>query len=120
MTNRPPQSHNDQQDQPDWLGPFEEMANERLGEGSSCEQVHPIMERWFSKLMDSEPPASRDSIMQATSCLASEVLFSSPEYLIEPLLEHASEDEIAIWIEQILLVGRAFEIALKNHELDDL
>lgn len=117
MTNRPAQSQNDQ---PDWLSPFEDMANERLGEGSSCEQIHPVIERWFSKLMDGEPPASRDSVIQATSCLATEVLFSSPEHLIEPLLEYASEDEIAVWIEQILMVGRAFEIALQNRDLDDL
>ncbi len=105
---------------PDWLTPFEDMADQQLGHGSSCEQVHPIVERWFAKLMEGNPPAARDSVTQATSCLATEVMFSSPDYLIESMLEHASEDEVAMWIEQILLVGRAFEISLRNGDLDDL
>lgn len=107
-------------DRPDWLGPFEQMANEQLERGSACEQVHPIIEKWFNKLMDGAPPDSRDSVLQANSCLATEVMYSSPEYLIEAMLEHASEDEIGTWIEQILMIGRAFEISLHNGELDDL
>jgi hypothetical protein len=58
--------------------------------------------------------------MQALSCLATEVLYSSDDNLVSPLMESADEDEVAMWIEQILLVGRAFEIALRNGELDDL
>lgn len=105
---------------PDWLRKIEELANAQLGSGSSCEQVHPIVARWFEKLMDSDPPDSRDSVVQATSCLATEVLLSSPDELMGPLLEHADEDEVVLWIEQILLIGRAFEIALRAGELDDL
>lgn len=105
---------------PEWLRRIEELANAELGTGSSCEQVHPIITRWFEKLMDSDPPESRDSVLQATACLATEVLYSSPEHLINPLLEHADEDDVAMWIEQIILVGRAFEIALRNGDLDDL
>jgi hypothetical protein len=105
---------------PEWLRRIEELANAELGSGSSCEQVHPIITRWFEKLMDSDPPDSRDSVIQATACLATEVLFSSPEHLMNPLLENADEDDVAMWIEQILLVGRAFEIALRNGDLDDL
>ena len=105
---------------PEWLRQFEDLANEQLGTGSSCEQVHPIVARWFDRLMDNEPPESRDSVMQAMSCLATEVLFSSPDNLIDPLLEHADEDDVALWVEQILMVGRAFEIALHKGELGDL
>ena len=117
MKNRPAQPPNNQ---PEWLSPFEDLANQQLGEGSACEQVHPVMESWFSKLMDGAPPASREAIIQAVSCLATEVMLSSPEHLIEPMLENASEDEIAVWIEQIILIGRAFEIALRSGEFDDL
>ncbi|MBZ0296872.1 MAG: hypothetical protein K8L99_30200 [Anaerolineae bacterium] len=117
MSNGPSQPPNDQ---PDWLDPFEQLANEQLDRGSSCDQVHPIVANWFDKLMDGAPPESRDSVLQANSCLATEVLFSSPEYLIESMLERASEDEIATWIEQILMIGRAFEISLRSGELDDL
>ncbi len=112
---KPPPSND-----PEWLKQIEELANAQLGSGSSCEQVHPIVARWFEQLMDSDPPESRDSVTQALSCLATEVLYSSPEHLLDPLLDHADEDEVALWIEQILLVGRAFEIALRKGELDDL
>ena len=105
---------------PEWLKRIEEFANAQLGTGSSCEQVHPIVARWFEKLMDNDPPESRDSVVQAISCLATEVMFNSPDNLIDPLLEHVDEDEVALWIEQILLVGRAFEIALRSGDLDDL
>ena len=108
------------EDYPHWLKAFEELANRELGEGSSCEQVHPIVVRWFDQLMDGEPPVSRDSVMQAISCLATEVLFSSPDHLVNPLLDHAEEDDVALWIEQILLIGRAFEAALHSGDLDDL
>lgn len=107
-------------DYPEWLRAIEDLANSQLGEGSSCEQVHPIVARWFDKLMDSDPPASRDSVMQAVSCLATEVLYSSPDDVTNSLLEQVEEDDVALWIEQILLIGRAFEIALRNGELDDL
>jgi hypothetical protein len=108
--------HND----PKWLDEFEELANDQLEDGSACEQVHPIIERWFHKLMETEPPESRPSVAQAMACLSTEVLFNSPDELVDTLLEHMEEDDLAIWIEHILLVGRAFEIALRKGDLDDL
>ncbi len=106
--------------EPEWLDEFEDLANRQLDEGSSCEQVHPIIERWFSKLIQGDPPESRDSVMQAMACLATEILNNSPEYLTEPVVDEVGEDELAVWIEQILLIGRAFEIALRKGEFDDL
>jgi len=47
-------------------------------------------------------------------------LNNSPEYLVDPVVDEAGEDEMAVWIEQILLIGRAFEIALRDGEFDDL
>ena len=44
---------------PNWLDEFEDLANQQLDYGSSCEQVHPIVERWFQKLMENDPPESR-------------------------------------------------------------
>lgn len=107
-------------DTPEWLTAFEDLANSQLAHGSSCQQVHPIMERWFNKLMDGDPPESRDAVIQAVSCLATEVLYSSPDHIIEPLIEQIGEDDVAIWIEQIILIGRALEISLRAGELDDL
>jgi hypothetical protein len=114
MSDQPPGDH------PDWLDEFEDMANKQLEDGSSCDQVHPIVERWFHKLMEGEPPDSRPSVVQAMACLSTEVLYSSPDDVIQPLLEQIDEDNLALWIEHILLVGRAFEIALGKGELDDL
>jgi hypothetical protein len=107
-------------DAPEWLQQFEELADARLGHGSSCEQIHPIMRRWFDQLLAGEPPEGRDSVLQATACLATEVLLSSPDFLTDALLEQVSEEELGIWVEQILMIGRAFEIALNRGELDDL
>lgn len=105
---------------PEWLDQFEDLANRQLAEGPSCEQVHPIIAEWFYNLMENEPPVSRDSVEQATACLASEVMASTPDHLLEPMLQVIDEDELALWIEQILLVGRAMEMSLRNGELDDL
>jgi len=107
-------------DMPAWLDAFERMANDQLGQGSSCAQVHPIVERWFRALMDGDPPDDRESVAQATACLATEVFNSLPDELIQPLLAQADADDVVQWIEQILLVGRAFEAALRSGALDDL
>jgi hypothetical protein len=40
--------------------------------------------------------------------------------MFETLVEKIGEDEAALWVEHILLVGRAFEIALRGGDLDDL
>lgn len=114
--NTPPDSPDD----PNWLDEFEDLANQQLDDGSACEQVHPIVEKWFQKLMAGEPPASRPSVAQAMACLSTEILNQMPDDLIDPILDHVPEDNFALWIEHILLVGRAFEIALRKGELDDL
>ncbi len=106
--------------EPDWLDEFEDMANKELGDGSACEQVHPIVEKWYNELLEGEPPASRDSVIQAMSCLSTEILYDSPEDVLEAVLKHVSEDDLAGFIEYVLMVGRAFEIALQSGELDDL
>lgn len=113
MTDQSSQEHR-------WWDEFEDLANRELEEGSSCEQIHPIIERWFHQLMEGEPPQSRDSVMQAMACLSTEILYNAPEELVEPLAEHIGEDELAMWVEHILLIGRAFEIALRSGDLDDL
>ena len=108
------------QNEPHWLDEFEELANRQLDDGSSCEQVHPIVERWLNKLMQGDPPDSRPSIAQAMACLSTEILYNSPDDLVKTLLQHMNEDDLAIWIEHILLVGRSFELSLQNGDLDDL
>lgn len=107
-------------DDPEWLDEFQELADQQLGDGSSCEQVHPIVERWYEKTMQSEPPESRDAVMQAMACLTTEILYNTPDNVLEAVLEHVSEDELAGWIEFVLMVGRAFESSLRSGELDDL
>lgn len=106
--------------EPDWLDEFRDLANRELGQGSSCDQVHPIVERWYHNLMSSEPLPSRDSVLQATACLSTEVLHDAPEELLREILKHVSEDALASWVEYVLTIGRAFEAALRSGDLDDL
>ncbi len=110
----------DSSDSPNWLDEFQELANRKLGTGSSCEQVHPIVERWYKALLESEPPASRDSVLQAMACLSTEILFDTPDEVLDNVLKQVDEDTLANWIEYVLMVGRAFEVALRKGDLDDL
>lgn len=109
-TNRPP----------NWLEEFEDMANKRLGEGSACKQIHPIVEAWYAKLMEGEPPTSRDSVMQAIACLSTEIIIDMPEEFFEAFANGLDQAEFAYWVQEILMIGRAFEIALRAGQLDDL
>jgi len=106
--------------EPEWLDEFRELANRELPEGSSCEQVHPIVERWYRQMLEREPPAGSDSIDQAMACLATEILNEAPDELIDALAEHIDEDLIADWVVFTLMVGRAFEASLRDGGLDDL
>ncbi len=105
---------------PKWLEEFELMANERLGEGSACKQVHPIIEAWYDQLMEGEPPDSRDSVLQAIACLSTEIVIDMPEELFEAFVNGGDQTEFAYWVQEILMIGRAFQIALSAGELDDL
>lgn len=106
---------------PKWLEEFEDLANERLESGSSCHQVHPIVEAWYNRLMQKAPPTSRDSVIQAISCLSTELITDMPENIFEALFNTDIDyEDIAAWIQEILIIGRAFQIALDNGDLDDL
>jgi hypothetical protein len=115
--------NNDDENRPHWLDEFEDMANEDLTEGSACKQIHPIIQRWYDNLMDGEPPASRDAVLQAIACLSSELLFDMPDRLTEALFiddRDVTFTETSLWIQEVLMIGRAFQIALDNGDLDDL
>lgn len=112
---------NDDQQRPDWLEEFETLANERLGNGSACHQVHPIVARWYTDVLRREPPASRDSVLQAMNCLSTEIITNMPDELFEALFDEAVDyDDIALWVQDVLMLGRAFQLALDNGDLDDL
>jgi hypothetical protein len=120
MENSDNQPQPQPKNEPDWLHEFEDLANRELEAGASCEQVHPIVKNWFEKLLQQDPPASRDSVMQAMACLSTEVMNTIPDDLFDSMMEFFSEDELGGWIEYVLMVGRAFEISLRGGELDDL
>lgn len=105
---------------PEWLDEFRELADRELGAGSACEQVHPIVQRWYERLLEQEPPPARDSVLQAIACLSSEIMADAPADLFENGSGKLDDDQLAGWVEYILMVGRAFELALQNGELDDL
>lgn len=105
---------------PNWLDEFEDLANEELVEGSACEQVHPIVARWYEEVMANDPPTSRDAVWQAMHCLTTEVLEDVPPEIANVLAEHDIEDVFEEWVTELLLIGRAFQLALDNGRLDDL
>lgn len=106
---------------PDWLDEFEELANDQLKDGDACAQVHPIIETWLDKLLEDDPPESRDAVWQAMSCLTTEIIYRmTPENILDVLENNLDEDEVAMWLESVVLIGRAFQQSLENGELDDL
>jgi hypothetical protein len=105
---------------PDWLEEFEELANAQLNDGSACDQVHPIVANWYAEVMTGDPPESRDSVWQALQCLTTEVMGDIPQVVAEALAERNVDEEMADWVTELLLVGRAFQIALDSGRLDDL
>lgn len=114
-------TQNDGSKGPDWLEEFEDLANEQLTEGSACAQVHPIVEHWLDGLLSGDPPESRDAVWQAMSCLTTEIIYQlTPDNILDVVNQNLEEDEFMAWLESIVLIGRAFEMALANGELDDL
>jgi hypothetical protein len=103
-----------------WYDDFENRADEELGDGSACEQIHPIVEKWFDEWLDSDPPEQRGSVLQAISCLSTEVVAVTPEEILSVLMENLDEDVIAEWVQGILMTGQAFQRALDSGRLDDL
>lgn len=112
----------DSTDNSNWMDEIEQFADQVLGDQStsSCDQVHPIVKQWYENFMQGEPPDSRASVIQAMSCLATEMVNDMPEVIFQAIEDHLDEDEVALWIQEIVLIGRAFERALHNGELDDL
>lgn len=118
-----PQDSNQPED-PKWLHDIQELADQILGaqeNGSACEQVHPIIAEWYEQTLQKEPPEARPSVWQAISCLATEVMLDAEDDdTLSGLFENVDEDALGMWIEDILMLGRAMEIALRKGELDDL
>lgn len=112
-------NHNDIN--PEWLEHFEELANQELADGSACDQVHPIVAAWYAEVMAGDPPESRDSVWQAIHCLTTEVINDIPPSVLDALEGHEdAEEDLGDWVTELLLVGRAFQIALDSGRLDDL
>ncbi len=107
-------------ERPDWLEEFEELANAQLNDGSACDQVHPIVAAWYTEAMAGDPPQSRDSVWQALYCLTTEVMNDIPESVVVALAGSEVHEDLADWVTELLLVGRAFQIALDSGRLDDL
>lgn len=120
-------SDNPNSEDPKWMDEIQELANKMLGvpeNGSACEQVHPLIARWYDDTlmkMDEEPLEDRPAVWQAVSCLATEIMLDAEfDESLEPLFEMIDEDMLGMWIEQILLIGRAMEASLRDGDLDDL
>lgn len=59
-------------------------------------------------------------VLQAMHCLTTEAMNDMPQAVSEALSGRDLDDELAEWVTELLLVGRAFQIALTNGRLDDL
>jgi hypothetical protein len=111
---------NPEDDNLHWLDEFADLADNTLGEGSACDQIHPIVERWLYEWLDSDMPTPRSSVSQALACLATEVLNNAPERIANTLTENCDEDDVLQWIQAVLITGQAFQSALDTGQLDDL
>jgi len=124
MSNPPNPSDESQPDNPHWMDDLQEFADKMLGDledASACDQVHPIIANWYDNELEKEPPQSRPAVWQALACLSTEILMDAEnDEALAPLLDVVDEDALAMWVEHILMVGRAMEISLNNGELDDL
>ena len=107
-------------ERPEWLEEFEELANSQLTDGSACDQVHPIIATWYNEIMAGDPPQSRDAVWQALYCLTTEVMNDIPESVVVALADSEVQEDLADWVTELLLVGRAFQLALDSGRLDDL
>ncbi|NJL93564.1 MAG: hypothetical protein HC915_07455 [Anaerolineae bacterium] len=106
----------------DWLEDLDRLAEEILSQQttSACDQIHPIIQKWYLDTLDGDPPYARPSEMQALACLTTEIMSDMPEALFEVMSKHLDEDEVALWVHEILTLGRAFEQAVRKGDLDDL
>jgi hypothetical protein len=112
---------------PEWLDEIQDLANEVLGapdNGSACDQVHPIIAQWYEDTltrMEEEAIEDRPAVWQAVSCLATELMVEAEmDETLQPLFETVDEDMLGMWIEHILMIGRAMEASLRDGNLDDL
>jgi len=124
MSNQSQPPNNPNSENPNWMDEIQDLADEVLGSpenGSACDQVHPVIARWYDETLEKEPPEARSSIWQAIACLATEIMMDAEQDdTLKPLFESIDEDALGMWIEDILMLGRAMEISLNNGELDDL
>ena len=128
-TNNQQSSPNDQNssEDPQWLDEIQDLANEVLGapeNGSACDQVHPVIAKWYDDALDrmeAEAIEDRPAVWQAVSCLATELMLEAEvDETLAPMFDAVDEDMLGMWIEHILMVGRAMEASLRDGDLDDL
>jgi hypothetical protein len=105
-----------------WLDEFEHLANEVLGEQdtSACDQIHPLVRDWYDETINDDFPPSRDAVMQAMACLTTEIMADIPENIFQVLSSSLDEEEVAVWLFEVLMLGRGFEQSLNSGRLDDL
>ncbi len=124
MTKKLPPPDDNQPESPNWMDDIQDFADQVLGDmddAAACDQVHPVIAQWYDNELENEPPESRPAVWQAIACLATEILIDvDNDEALQPLLDAVDEDTLAMWVEHILMVGRAMEISLQNGDLDDL
>jgi hypothetical protein len=120
-------NHQDEPQNPQWMDDIQELADQILGSpenGSACEQVHPIIAKWYDDTldkMDEAPLEERPAVWQAVSCLATEIMLDAEtDDSLSAVFETVDEDMLGMWIEHILMIGREMESSLRDGDLDDI
>ncbi|MGV2438004.1 MAG UNVERIFIED_CONTAM: hypothetical protein LVT10_26565 [Anaerolineae bacterium] len=117
-------SHTPLPDDPDWMETLDDYANDQLSDlemDTSCDQIHPIIANWYRETLEQAPPPASSAVWQAVACLTTEIIQGMQEdEELAGVMNEESIAPLALWIEDIITLGRAFEIALRTGRLDDL
>jgi len=107
----------------DWLEEFERLADEVLSGRKTAPQlevIQPKIKAWYEATLDQDHPDERPTLNQALACLTTEIMTDMPTSLFEALVDKVDDEDVADWILDILMLGRAFEKALQSGKLDEL
>lgn len=106
----------------EWLEEFEHLAERILGQTTSTatRDIHTYIKQWYEETMLGDFPSAPENVMQALTYLTNEILYDMPESIFKVVAPALDEDEVAVWLLEILILGRAFERAFQAGHFDNL
>lgn len=103
-----------------WLEEYERLAEAILGDQDTrtSKDIHPIVKAWYEETLNTDAfVPSTQLTLQALACLTTEVMTDMPDNIFHQLFFQVEEEEIIRWVQEILILGRTFEHALKTGQL---